>query len=200
MRAAAARAASGAGTIDHAMTAQINDTVHFRGNDFALAEIDGGPLFDPADHGIEAMGICTACWRGFVCRYAVVDDRLTLDRLEVFVAGGSPPALFGVPPAVSADDMFNASYVGLYRPIPFNGRLTIADDFLQERYVHMGFQDASAYRNVWTLTFDRGALTQALDRSAEMAERRDSKRATQATPLDDLTRWIADRLSRKPRE
>jgi hypothetical protein len=151
------------------MTAQLSDTFVWRGREYALAEAEGGPLFDPADHGLEVRMISTACWRGFVCRYGVDDEQLVLTALSVGM--DEPPAeLFGA----SWDDGFLG-----YRPIrvkvPFTGRMLIGDDFLPEWYVHAGFHPAWKYREVHELEFASGRLTGHRDRSAELSQVRASK-------------------------
>ncbi|MEM4721362.1 MAG: hypothetical protein QXT73_04810 [Candidatus Methanomethylicaceae archaeon] len=42
--------------------------------------------------------------------------------------------------------------------VPFIGKLRLAKDFIQELYVHMGFQKPSAYQTVLDLLFEEGYL------------------------------------------
>ncbi|TMR09263.1 hypothetical protein ETD86_44380 [Nonomuraea turkmeniaca] len=82
------------------MTSQIPDIVVIDCIDHAIAGIDGGPLFDPADHGIEPGFFSTGCWRGCYCDYVIRHGRLLLYRLtfgEQAVGGDRPSALFGAP-------------------------------------------------------------------------------------------------------
>jgi hypothetical protein len=149
------------------MTAQIPDEVVWQGEEYALTGIDGGPLFDPAEHGLELRMISTACWRGHVCTYGVVSDRLELTSLTVGM--DDPPAeLLGAPLVPS--DYGEIRYQPLRLPIPFTGGLLIGAGFIHRLYVHMGFHPAWKYERVHELVFDAGRLTAHHDRSAAMAQ------------------------------
>jgi hypothetical protein len=69
------------------MTAQICDTVEFNGLVYQLAEFEGTGLFDPKEHGFKPMSTSTACWRGFVCGYRVLDEHLVLNGLAMGLSG-----------------------------------------------------------------------------------------------------------------
>ncbi|WP_188193173.1 hypothetical protein [Nonomuraea sp. SYSU D8015] len=64
------------------MSAQIPDTVAVDGTEHDVVAIDGGPLFDPAGHGIRPAPLHTGCYRGFVCAYTI-RDRLFLHALTL---------------------------------------------------------------------------------------------------------------------
>ncbi len=151
------------------MTAQQSDTIVWRRREYALAEADGEPLFDPADHGLEVRMISTACWRGFICRYEVDDGELVLRALTVGM--DEPPAeLFGA----TWDDQV-LGYAPIRVAVPFTGRMLVADGFIPKLYVHMGFHPAWKYTEVHELAFASGRLTGHHDRSTDMAEIRASK-------------------------
>lgn len=79
------------------MTAQISDLVGYAGADWSLAGVNGGDLFDPASYGLRVRIASTACWHGFVCRYALRDNALYLDDLDIALEGEAPPLLGKVP-------------------------------------------------------------------------------------------------------
>jgi hypothetical protein len=167
------------------MTAQMPDLFVWRGHEYALVGIDGGPLFDPADHGLEVRMISTACWRGYICRYAVDGDELVIRGLMVGM-DEPPTELFG-----AARDS-GGWYQPVRVPVPFTGGLLVGDGFVRELYVHMGFHPAWKYRHVHELLFESGRLTAHHDRSAAMAEIRGSE--PQLRPdshdADETRRWI----------
>lgn len=174
------------------MTAQIPDEVVWQGEEYALAGIDGGPLFDPAEHGLELRMISTACWRGHVCTYGVVSDRLELTSLTVGM--DDPPAeLLGAPLVPS--EYGEIRYQPLRLPIPFTGGLLIGAGFIHRLYVHMGFHPAWKYERVHELVFDAGRLTAHHDRSAAMAQVRDND--PNVKPDDWITATF-DRSYRSP--
>jgi len=54
----------------------------------------------------------------------------------------------------------NVKYRDLNIVIKYTGKVLITDDFIWERYVHMGFHSPLSYRKVIELTFDNGMLYQ----------------------------------------
>ena len=193
------------------MTGQVPDTL-LRGRvEWVIAGARGSGLFDPGEHGIRPVMLSTACWHGFICRYAVGRRRLTLDRLDVglpeaqheaALAGDGPP-IAGRRPALSGT-MGAWRYESLGLPIAFTGTLLIGRDFIQELYVHMGFQPASSYREVRELTFDSGRFTGARDVGARMEVARSrladptraGTRKGPEVPGRVLRDWVAERFDR----
>jgi hypothetical protein len=158
------------------MTAQFSDNVRYLDRDLALSGVKGSELFEPKRHGLEPQMQSTACWRGFVCTYAVSDGGLFLEELRI---GLSPPEeqevqagrgkpLFGQTPRyVDAWDE-HIVYERLHAPVAFSGGLLVAADFIRELYVHMGFHPAWKYREVHELLFEKGRLVEARDCSQAM--------------------------------
>jgi hypothetical protein len=210
------------------MTAQISDSVRYRGRDFSIAGVNGEGLFDPASVGLKVVMMSTACYRGFYCTYAVVEDALLLDRLTVGFNGhdrelaerGEGPRLFGKLPTREQRDcqVVNSKtkriepskywsdfhYDGLAAPVSFTGGLLIGADFIEEMYVHMGFHPAYKFRDVHELVFDKGKLVKAVDVSRAMAEFREdiANRPLQPTDPDnerEILAWIERTFSLKYR-
>lgn len=162
------------------MTAQVNDTFHYMGKDYTLAEIHGSRLFHPADVGLEPQGACTACWRGYTASFAVVDSHLVLDRLWVSInrdgSNGTGPAIDGVNPTNMDGELsflgFNNCYEGLNRRLRYTGWLLITDGFISDLYSHMGFHPAWKYERGYNLTFKDGRLIRAMDCSEALECRR----------------------------
>lgn len=169
------------------MTGQFHDVFRRNERDFDIVGVSGGELFAPAEHGLTPFPTCSACWRGYLAHYAIRDDRLVLERLDVSLGhrdatgfhSDAGPAIHGVRPTrpTETDALFNNRYSALDLPIAFSGRILIGTGFIQELYVHMGFQPAWRYRSVFELTFERGRLLEERDVSARMEElRREEKR------------------------
>lgn len=182
------------------MTAQISDSVLYRGEHRAIAGVHGKGPFDPEDHGIRTVPISTACWRGFHCAYEVADGALCLIKLnfalpkeeDARARRGEGPLLFGRVPR-----HYTLRYIGqrmdlrtgedgpeqefvhesndlvideLREPIAFSGGLLLGHDFDWGLYVHMGHHPAWKYREVHELIFEHGRLVSERDCSARMAE------------------------------
>ena len=191
------------------MTAQALDTVRWRGRTWALVGEDGAGLFDPNAFGIAPVALHTAAWRGFICTYAVADDALRLERLEIGLdqaaqvraEAGDPPLIGGVAPA--RHGMGHAwLYDGLALPVPFTGGLRLGDGFIRELYVHMGFAPAWKFEEVHELRFDAGRLVSAVDQSAEMRAMREQlavqpMRPPPSSGLDRVTDWIRGTFDRR---
>ncbi len=161
------------------MTAQINDTFRYQDREYAIAGISEGELFDPSLLDLKPAGTCSACWRGYQAVFALSDTRLVLDALHVNLLKpeegflrAEGPTINGVKPREPKDehDWFNNNYEGLNYHLEYTGGLLLADGFIRELYVHMGFHPAWKYENVIELIFDSGILKQEFDRSERMAE------------------------------
>jgi hypothetical protein len=176
------------------MTAQINDAFRYRKKEYSLAGISEGDLFDISVLGLNPIGLSSACWRGYLAVFAVVESRLVLDTLHVsLVQRGEGNKLFadkvgpvvnGVAPSPARGDLkffVNNSYEGLDYHLKYSGRLLLADGFIQGLYVHMGFHPAWKYETVIELVFDGGVLKEEFDRSERMAEIREMVRKSQET-------------------
>ena len=191
------------------MTAQASDTMQWSGARWSL--VGGGPLFDPTAYGLEPFMLHTGNWRGYQCRYAVHDGRLVLDHLEIGLNGsqlaeaqaGRGPAIAGKVP-VGQPDRPNGiafTYPDLELPIAYSGKLLIADGFIQDLYVHMGYHPAWKFERVTELHFVDGAFERAVDVSELYAKMR-----ANAGPADlprnrnpkgnRISRWFASVFDR----
>jgi hypothetical protein len=190
------------------MTAQTPDTVTWSGARWHLAGYDGAGLFDPEEHGLRPFMLSTANWRGFVCRYAFTDDRLVLDRLEIGLRdaqlaearAGRGPLLGGVAPA-GGPEGFQFTYEDVGLPIAYTGTLLLADGFIQELYVHMGFHPAWKYERVTELHLVGGVLERSEDVSDRYARVRANPDPGDLPPPrgadgNRVSRWIASVFDR----
>jgi len=177
------------------MTAQINDTFRYRNREYAVAGISEGELFDPSLLGLNPAGTCTACWRGYQAVFALSGSRLVLDALHVnLVKLGEGyereegPLINGVKPGEIGGeyDFLNNHYEGLDYHLEYTGGLLLADGFIWELYVHMGYHPAWKYERVVELIFDAGILKNEFDRSEQMAEIR--QRFLELQAEDDSSR------------
>lgn len=189
------------------MTAQFPDEFLLEGQAYTLAGINGGPLFEPQTVGLNPLPTCTACWRGYVCIYSLDHDQFILTELQVahgkLVTGSRPfelrpgPIINGVAPQPhpGSNSVFNNLYQNLNLPIPFDGGLLLADGFIRELYVHMGFHPAWKYRTVIELIFETGRLNEQRNVSDEVAllrEKMTSQPMEPGTKADrsDIEAWV----------
>ncbi len=151
------------------MTAQIADTILFRGEEYSLIGIHGGDLASPRQFGMTPKMMHTACYRGFYATYELGEHALYLRTLTLTEKKGRYVPIQGIAPA-EAD--CEATYHGLGVMVPFTGKLRLAKDFIREFYIHMGFQKASAFQTVLDITLKDGQVVEVMDRSQEMDRKR----------------------------
>ena len=115
--------------------------------------------------------------------------------------GPDGPAINGVlPKAGGRDSSFSDNYHNVGLPLPFSGGLMIGDDFVNDRYVHMGFQSAWKYRKVIEFRFKEGILAATYDRSADMAAIREANAGKDPDALGKpitphgIAEWIGRRF------
>ena len=61
--------------------------------------------------------------------------------------------------------MGHRAYKNVNMPIPYTGKILLGDGFLQEYYIHMGFQRGWAYQKLIELIFKEGILLECNDLS-----------------------------------
>lgn len=204
------------------MTAQISDTIQYQGKDYELAGINGDGLFDPFEIGIKPVMLSTACYRGFYCRYKVQDAKLFLKDVTIQIEPPprrrstpenisvfpyfpptedspsnnpepyDPPKIYGCVPS-SVSRYGEAKYLAIDHRIEFTGGLILANDFINELYDHMGFQQHWKYRDVHELIFVGGQLVTATDKSVAAEEYRQRMFSGDLNPSEnDLYEATAD--------
>lgn len=148
-------------------TAQFSDQFHYRGNRYSVIG-RVGKLPTPQDFGMVPEAFSTANWRGFVSEYAIRDGQLYLVKMTVSVSDHKYRPINGVEPS-EEDLALGSTYENVNLPLKFSGKFRLGRDFIEEFYVHMGFQKPSAFREVHDLQFKDGKLIKELDRSSEAA-------------------------------
>ena len=186
------------------MSGQINDTFSYEDNDYSISAIEfPGRFFSIKRLGITPMSPHTACWRGYVATFSIHNDKLVLKALDTNNSNGEaqPVAINGIMPVVIQEKTSNKDYSGWrdwqYRDvnkiIRYTGRVMITDDFIQERYVHMGFQSPLSYRKVIELSFDKGKMTGTNNLSETVANLRETQEMeSRDSQLARLPLWIED--------
>jgi len=158
------------------VTAQIPDRLDYEGHEFSIVGIKGEGLAHPLDFGMQPTTIHTGCYRGYYSTYSCVNGKLKLISLTLRTADGTYIAIHDVRPELDRitnrdgkEVTANATYSGLEIDVAFSGGLLVARDFIQEMYVHMGFQKPYAYERVIEMMFRNGQLVGQIDHSDRMA-------------------------------
>ena len=173
------------------MTAQIPDTYRYENKVYDIVAMTNPLGFDPKNYGLEPHSSSTACWRGYWCEYAIKNGKLIMERLLLFNADGNYPDFNGVP--VSPQGYEEIEYIEMFdeeeklqrETVPANfghrtyevnmemnytGKIVLGDEFLNEFYIHMGFQRPWAYKDLKEFEFKDGELVSVTDHS-EFAEK-----------------------------
>lgn len=196
------------------MTAQIGDIYKFKGKEFKIVALSSAILFDPKNFGLEPHASSTACWRGYWCEYAIDNDELLLKNLYLFNEDDRYPPFNGVevsPPEfkeyecnggkkVTTEAHFgHRVYRDVNMPIPYTGKILLGDGFLQEYYIHMGFQRGWAYKQLIELIFEGGLLLGCNDLSHIAQAQRDAMKQSNIDPRrpggDNIRKFVADSFS-----
>ena len=180
------------------VTGQVPDEFRYNGEAYSLVGISGEGLYTPADFGMRTTMASTACWRGYQMFYDCVDGELILDTM--FANPKEIKPINGLMPREPDDGwMFKYVYENLGLKTKFTGRILLGKDFIDEMYVHMGFQSPESFRTVIELEVKDGEIVNERNLSQAMAERRQSGRYKPDQPTsredDDVMGWIEDRFS-----
>jgi hypothetical protein len=189
---------------DAAMTGQIPDSVAYRGGSYLICGVHGEGLFEPAAHRLAVVPLSTACWRGYVADYAVLDGTLSITQLLLGLSDESgdrlparrAPRLFGATP-VRDRHYGGLRYTDLREPCRFTGGLLLGQDLVPGTYVHMGFQRYWKYAAVHELLLEEGRVVEEHDRSAGVARLRATAPDDRPdhTDPDAVRAWVADTFS-----
>lgn len=177
------------------MTAQIPDSFLLLDQKSSIVGVHGGSLFNPLEYNLQPLPRITSCWRGYVCTYKILHNKLVLDMLQVNL-GSEGPAINQIRPIFSNTTMFDNTYNELRLSMDFTGDLVVAEGFIRELYVHMGFHPAWKYETVLKLTVSQGNLLDIKDVSGEIAELRSKMTSQPLQPGQDapgeaVEKWIA---------
>ncbi|MFW9786933.1 MAG: hypothetical protein ACFFE2_11910 [Candidatus Thorarchaeota archaeon] len=180
------------------MTGQVADEFRYNGEAYALVGISGEGLYTPADFGMTTRMASTACWRGYQMFYDCVDGELILDTM--LANPEVPKPVNGIEPRKLENSfMFPLVYENLRLKTKFTGRILLGRDFIDEMYVHMGFQSAESFRTVIEIEIKDGEIIKETDLSQSMAERRLAGLNKPSQPPsmeeDELKGWIEERFS-----
>lgn len=164
------------------MTAQVGDIYKKDNKTFSIVAMTNPIPFDPRDHGINPEFRCTACWAGYWCEYNIEGKELFLEKLFVFNSKDEYPPLNGVevmPEEFTefkngtkkkdivriSKNMGHRCYEKVHLPIDYSGKILVGDGFIDEYYIHMGYQRYWAYKKLTEFVFENGQLIACNDHS-----------------------------------
>lgn len=175
------------------MSAQFEDLLHWKNEEFVVCAVETPPLFEPQVLGLAPQAESTACWRGYVCTYRVGTQ---LELQDLFLHANNYPPIDEIKArATRKGDLMHFArnfhiYPSLNRRVDYSGSLLVGSGATKVRGVHMGFQSPYTYQNVFELLFERGQLLATQDISAEMAAARGEAPPNRPSDRNDIPRWV----------
>jgi hypothetical protein len=163
------------------MTAQVADSLLWNGIEHDIVAIDDVWPFSPRAHGFEPVSPYTACWRGYVAHYAIVEGRLVLRQLDIGLGEAIAGAWLGIHPYRGDSDEMS-EYRNVQLSVAYSGRMVIGTGVMAGFYIHLGFQPAYAYERVFEIALVDGHLESVEDRSPAMARIRSVIEQTGGSP------------------
>ncbi|MDR0286536.1 MAG: hypothetical protein LBI03_02340 [Clostridiales bacterium] len=179
------------------MSAQVNDVFVYDNKKYSISAIENQEMFfDITDVGISPKPCSSACWRGYIAVFSIDgENRLVLKELNTNSKDEQLPEINGVKPEFlkltekNVDALIKKSgytlllggtviYTEVNLPIRYSGKLLITKGFIDDYYIHMGYQSSYAYNEVIELTFKDGICTNAEDVS-ELAKQKRKKHRPQ---------------------
>ena len=183
------------------MTAQFEDTIIYNQERYSITAETDSIDFDPWEYGLEPESICTACWSGYWCEYKITDSELYLHKLYIHNKGNEYPKLNGK--RVKMFPRFMRSlFHRVYKPkihMQYTGKILLGKDFIDEYYIHMGFQRPYSYRTLIELVFSEGRLIECIDHSQaaeRIRESIDTSKRNWEMGDDSTVKFVSEAFSR----
>ncbi len=160
------------------MTIQINDTCFHRKTEFDALYHVGRDIFTPWHLGFTPVSSSTACNRGYVAHFSIIDAQLFLTSIHIgfwpsaalHVKIGEAPIIYGVPP--SASNSCGYLFEGFQTPLTFNGALILGDEYIEDEHSEHSWIPLWDYKYVREVLFENGRVTDDFNRSSEIADLR----------------------------
>lgn len=181
------------------MTAQISDKYTYKGDKYSIVAISNPINFHPKRFGLNPISICTSCWNGYWCEYDITEKGIFLEELFVHDANKKYPKINGRSVSIQ-DRLGHKHYKKIHEPIVYTGKILVGDRFLQQYYIHMGYQRAWAYEKLTEFVFENGRLIEINDYSEvaeKMRELLDSDKETLKQIYENPEKFVSESFSLK---
>lgn len=183
------------------MTGQIRDSLKFQDEQFSIVDyrlaglfnpnrfsyhiVGGKELFDPSSYHIQTIKNTSACSRGYICNYEIIENNLYLmhvglhcqkrDTLGIRYRKEGGPPLFGKFPnrvlQRKGSQYIYCNYENLHQLISYSGIVSIANGTVNNKLISTAedIYPIYKYKTVYDLTFEIGYLASCEDLSPQMA-------------------------------
>jgi hypothetical protein len=186
------------------MTAQVNDSFVFDNISYSVSAVESPKtFFNILSLGIKPVGPDTSCKRGYVAIFSINNEKLVLNSLFTnngFQIENEAPLINGKLPKISIPKDYNDTtwweftYEDINLIMNYTGSILITKDFIDDMYVHLGFQSPISYNIVIQLIFNDGNLISSKDLSdiAALMRKGKTKTAKKKMKEKNIVQWIDD--------
>jgi hypothetical protein len=122
-------------------------------------------LFDPEKYGLQPSMVHTACYKGFIVYFALKNNQLYIDQLEVYCKNRIYPLINGIRSKRQLHNTMRV-YKNLNLALNYSGTVIIGTDF-DEYYSDRAFTGAHCYHETYELYFSNGKLIDYRETSGE---------------------------------
>ena len=186
------------------MTAQAPDYYRYHGREYSIIALSKPIEPDFKSYGFQFTHLTTSCWRGHVCEYSIRREKLYLHNLYAHCKDDQYPEFNGVIPVPAGNNEYERmmKYGNLKLFMDYSGKIVLGKGFIDEYYIHMGFQRAWAYKEVIELVFKHGIVVKMKDHSefvAKIREQYNSDPQFREEVFDDILKYVHDGFSLDPK-
>ena len=192
------------------MSGQMKDIFIYKDEEYSISAIEFPKLFlDVNKLRIEPIEFHTACWRGYIATFAVSErNQLVLHHLYTnngnkrnskasLINNKLPKVTIPQNLSKSFENYKEYHYNNIDFSINYSGSIIITNDFISEKYVHMGFQSPFSYEILIQLTFKDGKLIASRNLSdiAKLIREKEIKppeRNNDENHISNMLNWIND--------
>jgi hypothetical protein len=146
------------------MTDQMPDRLLHHGILYSLVAVENQWLFYPYANDLALKDIGEYGYRGYFYNYVIRGGKLFMAEMRVFPGGPRHPERHAVahPSLALVSD--------LSMPIPYSGRILLADQLLADYAWGAGMEPPFAYGDVLEIVFDGGRVVRETDYSARLEQ------------------------------
>ena len=145
------------------MTAQMKDPFIWNQEKWTfIGAEDVYSLFDPQKYGLTPTMANTACYKGFIVQFAVIDNSLFLEKLLIRCKNNLYPPINGINPVPG--DYGMTAYNDIHLPLSYTGKIIVGNEMKPE-FHHRAFTGPHSYAISFELSFIDGTLVESNETS-----------------------------------
>ena len=148
------------------MSEQIPDPFFWNDEEWVFLEADDVySLFDPEKFGLSPSMDSTACYKGFVIQFKIIDNVLIFDKLSVYCENNIYPTINGIEAKPSKEEWTSMKvYENINLKLNYSGTIIIGKN-MESRFHGRAFTGPYSYETTFELKFKKGQLVSSKETS-----------------------------------